>query len=321
MVGWPKRMKLKLVLTASILLDLVLAGWLMLLLCTPKGQPAGAAAINDSHQSAASAPQRRGTAKAAPLPASPSRVAPFDWRQVESEDYRQYLANLRAIGCPEKTIKDIVVADVNDLFASRMASITKTNQYHYWRNEPVTRSEEQERQLRDLYAEKREVLKTLGFDAPDFTDLVAEAFRDKSEEIDLQLAFLPELKRLQVRAALLQQEQQKLAVGNDVAQSNAIEEQAQNQIRSLLTPEEFNEYDLRSSMNAMKLRAVLDPLAGTEQEFRAIFDSWRNLKAIRPGTPDYLEAQQANETALQQLLGPDRFKLYLEGVKAWGIVN
>ena len=30
------------------------------------------------------------------------------WSQVEPSDYRQYIANLRAIGCPEQTIRDLV---------------------------------------------------------------------------------------------------------------------------------------------------------------------------------------------------------------------
>src|SRR2546426_2113445 len=35
----------------------------------------------------------------------------FRWRQLETEDYRAYIARLRAIGCPEQTIRDIVIAD------------------------------------------------------------------------------------------------------------------------------------------------------------------------------------------------------------------
>src|SRR4029077_4471693 len=31
----------------------------------------------------------------------------FDWRMIESSDYEEYVANLRAIGCPEKTVRDI----------------------------------------------------------------------------------------------------------------------------------------------------------------------------------------------------------------------
>src|SRR5262245_61407831 len=50
-------------------------------------------------------------------PARPDRK--FDWRLVESEDYKKYIANLRSIGCPEETIRDIIIADVNKLFESR----------------------------------------------------------------------------------------------------------------------------------------------------------------------------------------------------------
>ena len=63
---------------------------------------------------------------------------------------------------------------------------------------------------------------------------------------------------------------------------------------------------------------MLDPLALTEQEFKAIFDSWRSLKAFGPGMAQYREAQQSSEISLQQLLGPDRFQLYLGGVKLLG---
>jgi len=40
----------------------------------------------------------------------------FEWRQLESSDYPSYVANLRAIKCPEQTVRDIVTADVAGLF-------------------------------------------------------------------------------------------------------------------------------------------------------------------------------------------------------------
>jgi hypothetical protein len=255
------------------------------------------------------------------VPAEARPQAHFDWRQVESADYKQYLANLRAIGCPEKTVRDIIVADVNDLFAARMASVTQTNQYQYWRHEPLTRSQEQAKQLRELNAEKREVLKALGVDAPDFTELLGEAFRDNMEERELQLAFLPESKRRQVKEVLFEQAQQEIASGNDASRYDALEQETQARIRTFLTAEEYKDYELRCSTDAQQLRAVLDDPGLTEQEFRAIFDSWRNLKAFNPGTPEYRQAQQSSETSLQQLLGPDRFQRYLGGVKTLGYVN
>ncbi|MEI7937832.1 MAG: hypothetical protein WCK27_14180 [Verrucomicrobiota bacterium] len=48
-----------------------------------------------------------------------AEVQPFHWSQIESADYRTYVANLREIGCPEQTIRDLVKADVDSLYASR----------------------------------------------------------------------------------------------------------------------------------------------------------------------------------------------------------
>jgi hypothetical protein len=43
----------------------------------------------------------------------------FQWLQLESTDYRTYIANLRGIGCPERTIFEIVSADLDDLYWPR----------------------------------------------------------------------------------------------------------------------------------------------------------------------------------------------------------
>lgn len=56
---------------------------------------------------------------------SPSALAaqtewtqPFHWSRLEStNDYRRYVANLRAIGCPEATVQDIVNGDARRAFA------------------------------------------------------------------------------------------------------------------------------------------------------------------------------------------------------------
>src|SRR3954452_21766182 len=62
----------------------------------------------------------------------------FTWSQVESEDYQKFIANLREIDCPEQTIRDIIIADVNGLFAKRMSTdpdiVSPAQQW--WRSEP-----------------------------------------------------------------------------------------------------------------------------------------------------------------------------------------
>ncbi len=48
---------------------------------------------------------------------------PFHWSQLESSDYRAYIANLRSIGCPERTLREIITADVGSLFAFKRGAL------------------------------------------------------------------------------------------------------------------------------------------------------------------------------------------------------
>ena len=43
-------------------------------------------------------------------------TVPLRWSQLESIDYPTYIANLRGIGCPEETIRDIITADIASLY-------------------------------------------------------------------------------------------------------------------------------------------------------------------------------------------------------------
>jgi hypothetical protein len=47
----------------------------------------------------------------------PAQPLPFHWNQLYSNDYHIYVKSLRAIGCPEPTVRAIVTADVNSVFA------------------------------------------------------------------------------------------------------------------------------------------------------------------------------------------------------------
>jgi hypothetical protein len=50
---------------------------------------------------------------------APEPAAPFRWSQIESTNYLTYVSNLRSIGCPERTIRDLIVADVESLYGPR----------------------------------------------------------------------------------------------------------------------------------------------------------------------------------------------------------
>jgi hypothetical protein len=57
---------------------------------------------------------------------------PFHWQQIESGDYRQYIANLRAIGCPERLIRDVILADVAELYYSTRRALIQRPLFPPW---------------------------------------------------------------------------------------------------------------------------------------------------------------------------------------------
>jgi len=105
---------MKLALRLSILLNCCLVAVLVLMALNERAPSCRLlpAAASDAKQEA--------TDEAGPQAATTAPVAgprPFHWSQLESSDYRTYIANLRGIGCPEQTLRDIITADVGSLFA------------------------------------------------------------------------------------------------------------------------------------------------------------------------------------------------------------
>lgn len=247
-------------------------------------------------------------------------AVPLDWRQVESEDYRQYIANLRSIGCPEKTIRDIILADVKELFASRRSQLLATNApTEFWRaNNQVNLSEEQRNQLRELAAQHREVLKSLiGSDVMDSEELLS-AWLNPMAEAKARLEFLPENKRQSLMEILIRSTEREFGEP-DPAKTAASAKQVEAEIDALLTPQERYEYDLRESVLAAKVRAALMEIDPSEAEFRTIYDAWRNLDAANQRSEaEYLQARDESDQEILRLVGPERFERYSKGAKSWG---
>lgn len=100
-----------------------------------------------------------------PPPVSTSSPPRFHWSQVESDDYRQYLANLRAIGCPGQVIRDLLVEDVTSLYERRRAAQPRSPLPPWAGADPqAAAAAEEARDHEALEAEQRAVLtELLGF--------------------------------------------------------------------------------------------------------------------------------------------------------------
>jgi hypothetical protein len=251
----------------------------------------------------------------------------FRWAQLESEDYRDYIARLRNIGCPEQTIRDLVIADVDKMFAPRMqASGVGPRELKYW--QPVeqelwdgTAEQAAQRQQRAVDYEKREVIRQLLG-----VDLIGERLRvqGQADYHGQRLSFLPEDKRAQVRAVLdqfadkereLMEEQIDngdgfLATG-DLAR---LRQQKEAALTPLLTPEEREQYDLWFSDSATRVRDSVFGMDATEEEFLKLYKLRKEYDTKLNGAePTNDEAWKQFQKEAHAVLGPER---YIEWVRA-----
>jgi hypothetical protein len=249
----------------------------------------------------------------------------FVWSHVESADFKQYIANLRGIGCPEETIRDLIVAEVNKLFAPRFAALAaETQKVDYWRN----RSKSKDpfgAQLRALEAEKKALLhELLGIDADPYAKWAnADVNRLREEG---RYSFLPAEKEAQVRAIMEKYSAQldgtkssrEGIMVNDGSSSSSkrLREQRQQELAQVLSPEELKELSLRDSNTADSVRSRFGNVDLAEAEYRTLYDlrkAYEDAQGVVPdaSNPEKMrqrsEARQQLEEAYKTALGEDRW--------------
>jgi hypothetical protein len=130
-----------------------------------------------------------------PLPKDIQPRAPFVWRDVEDEDYRVYIANLRAVGCPEVLIRDLVAAELAQSFMARAPDLWRPRKLEYWQKyepAPDDQAEADLSQYKMLVEEHDAVLEELF--GPKHIQDAWFALRDlQLQDSERTLAFLPEL--------------------------------------------------------------------------------------------------------------------------------
>jgi hypothetical protein len=261
----------------------------------------------------------------------------FNWRMVEAEDYKKYIANLRFIGCPEETIRDIIVADVNKLYAQKLAPAMATarkaaRDFKFW--QASSRGgvmSDFTRQMRSLDREKWALLKDLlGSDVEgEYRRSIGDAELLQEE---LSLGFLPEAKRAQVneiieRYKTLEQEIQQRTSGGalsmkDRTELKRVRDQRQAELAQLLTPQELEEYELRNSSSASALRNRFASVPLTEDQFRQIFRMQKSFddefgspgagfsKLDRGGMEKRMTAQRQLDEGVKSVLGDSVYEDY-----------
>src|SRR5262249_596309 len=166
----------------------------------------------------------------------------FHWRMLESADYEKYIANLRSVGCPEKTIRDIIVADVEKLYAGKIAASPLGS--GFWSSGPTRaaaqkRQQEQRRALEDEKRALRQQLLGTEID-PQFTDkadLIEQAllrfmFGPMPEDVLERVA--SSMKQTEARQDNVSERANNILLPEDEAEIEEIGRQCKTELKQLL---------------------------------------------------------------------------------------
>lgn len=306
-----------------------------------------AAGVVHSRKTAADAERPTGTpvtvelksavvSTSAPIVEDVKAVKPFHWRQLEADDYRQYVANLRAIKCPESIIRDIVYADLEKVLAKKFRALNTKYKINrdgslsdYWKSDDELAKVKLARDVegRLQHAERREsLISLLGMD-------VEKERRDRlglPDDEGAKYPFLTTQKLGQVRDLWAEfdtreKEAQFKYQGYSAEELKTefrdIARQRDAAVAAILSPSEKEEYLLRISYISGVMRNSLESFQPTEQEFRALFKlEYQQFLDLGPyayhGNVDsedqtlvkkVAEDKERKDAAIRNLLGEDRY--------------
>ena len=264
-------------------------------------------------------------------------VERFRWSQIESDDFKKYIQNLRDIGCPEETIRNLVKQDLDKYYDQRKADILSKSpaRKEFWKSGNPSSlgrpSASASSQMAQLDREKNEVLGELfnpsGLAAINRPGPLARA-RSQAKS-GYAMDFIPD-EETKAQLNTLEQEYgsqllKKMAQGasdaQDMAEIRQLRQDRDSSIATMLTPEQKMEYDLRKSPTAANMRLQMDGFDPSEDEFRDIFGARKAFDdehGVVPGASISAGDMEARQFAEQEMndqihtsLGDDRYQDYL----------
>jgi hypothetical protein len=251
----------------------------------------------------------------------------FEWRSFEGTDDEQFVANLRAVGCPENTIRDIIAADLQRRYAARIAALPLAS--GFWSCGASRAAAERARQEREreLNAEKGALLlHLLGTDGSEFE-------QDSSDELTEQAIvrflmgpvpdgapqrLIAAMQRGETRSQEIQDRAKGIMLPQDEALVRQNREQTLAEIRQILSPAQFDEFTRRMATANVLDRRFSD-FAVTPTELREIArlrveaaGGWGDFfgKSFLSSDEDDSAKEVEFEKRLKAFLGDSRYALY-----------
>lgn len=256
--------------------------------------------------------------------ASPQAIG---WQTVEADDYGTYIANLQAIGCPEQTIRDIIIADLDRNYASRIAELilNRKKQSPYWRVSDFDLLVNHEREIKRVENEKRAAARELlGIDLDEEIRLRKTLVNESEADLDFvapeRRGSVAELLRgydLRWSEIMIKRDSGLLSQEQVQPQLVQLEQSRQADVASLLGPQELEDFLMRQSEVSNRLRKQLEAFEPSEEEFRRVFRLEKQFSSEHPiGEPIPPGAQTKHDEALRVALGEQRYGEYKKAISA-----
>lgn len=313
-------MKTRSVFILSLALNLALIGWVAGRVGRARGD------VVAEERSVAPASQPPAEASSA-LPGSAAEVAiayqtnRFHWRQMETNDLVQLAANLRAVGCPEKTVRDLVLARARRAL-DQLSAVQPA--LPFWTTGRQREHAERLIELENLAVAKRictEVEGALGGGAfPENArsrhDLVEQALMrfvcgpmPEENYWQLQMTFA----RAEARSEEVNVRSRGVLLAEDEQALERAKQLFQRELRAVLSPAEFEEFTARTGFLEFANDVCLAATDLSLAEIRQIgLLRGRHIVAGLEGSPDggpklSDEAEERFQTELRQALGETRY--------------
>ena len=254
----------------------------------------------------------------------------FNWELVQAPEYTNYIASLRAVGCPEDKIRGIILSDINELFSQKRLKEAVLHDPQWWKARP-------DQMIAGALQEKGRTLEE------ERRALVARLLGPEALEAERSEAMLwssvqltgPVLGNLPTDVHNAVQEICSRSIErtqgafwarvNDGQQPNPVDmahlrEQTRVDLRKILSTDAMEEFLLRYSHNSEQLRAELFGMNPTPEEFRKVFrvtDSIEHQMQLEFGGIDSMSQQQREryerqrDAAIKETLGVRRYEQYL----------
>ena len=258
----------------------------------------------------------------AKTPAGQLRSPTAPTPNLQTATPEQLTQQLATMGFPPDIIRSVVVDRIGKNFTDKRDSIRNADNPRYW-NIPLDRLNSWTTQDYELIAAWNEHHKSIQklISAYPATELMRQFYGDLSGTTDEQLSALHKAQyELVTQWGDLSQKLDKAGATTEdkTSQGSLLQQQYNEKIAQILTPDQLTEYGMRSSTASTYLGYSTKLFDATEQEFRDMYavyhEYYKNTLLVSFSLSSFQDFIATEGAQLQQILGPERYADFQQAI-------